>query len=32
MRSGVLENYSKSSDFSLKELELIYLDIMNFKI
>lgn len=31
MRSGVLEKYSKSSEFSLKELERIYLDIMNFK-
>jgi len=31
MRSGVLENYSNSSQFSLKELETIYLDIMNFK-
>ena len=31
MRSGVLENHSKSSNFSLKELESIYLDIMNFK-
>ena len=31
MRAGVLENYSASSDFSLKELEAIYLDIMNFK-
>jgi len=31
MRSGVLENYSKSSNFSLKELESVYLDIMNFK-
>lgn len=31
MRSGVLENYSNSSEFSLKELEAIYLDIMNFK-
>lgn len=31
MRAGVLENYSNSSDFSLKELETIYLDIMNFK-
>ncbi len=31
MRSGILENYSNSSDFSLKELETIYLDIMNFK-
>ncbi|WP_452598467.1 ABC transporter ATP-binding protein [Pontimicrobium sp. MEBiC01747] len=31
MRSGVLENYSNSSQFSLKELEAIYLDIMNFK-
>tara|TARA_B110000259_G_scaffold70055_1_gene82595 strand:+ start:141 stop:854 length:714 start_codon:yes stop_codon:yes gene_type:complete len=31
MRSGMLENYSESSEFSLKELESIYLDIMNFK-
>lgn len=31
MRSGVLENYSNSSELSLKELETIYLDIMNFK-
>ncbi|MFT5253601.1 MAG: ABC-2 type transport system ATP-binding protein [Flavobacteriales bacterium] len=31
MRSGKLENYSNSSDLSLKELETIYLDIMNFK-
>lgn len=31
MRSGALESYSKSSNFSLKELESIYLDIMNFK-
>ena len=31
MRSGILENYSKSADLSLKELEGIYLDIMNFK-
>lgn len=31
MRSGVLENYSKTADLSLKELETIYLDIMNFK-
>lgn len=31
MRSGILENHSNSSDFSLKELETIYLDIMNFK-
>ena len=31
MRSGILENYSKSSNFSLKELESVYLDIMNFK-
>ncbi len=31
MRSGVLENYSNSSGLSLKELETIYLDIMNFK-
>ncbi|WP_299106764.1 ABC transporter ATP-binding protein [uncultured Tenacibaculum sp.] len=31
MRSGVLENHSKTADLSLKELETIYLDIMNFK-
>jgi ABC-2 type transport system ATP-binding protein len=31
MRSGVLENYSNSSDLSLNQLEAIYLDIMNFK-
>ncbi len=31
MRSGILENYSATSDFSLKQLETIYLDIMNFK-
>ena len=31
MRSGKLENYSNSSELSLKELETIYLDIMNFK-
>lgn len=31
MRSGILENYSNTSDFSLSELEKIYLDIMNFK-
>ncbi|MEO9572303.1 MAG: ABC transporter ATP-binding protein [Polaribacter sp.] len=31
MRSGVLQNYSNTSDLSLKELETIYLDIMNFK-
>lgn len=31
MRSGVLQNYSNSSDVSLKQLENIYLDIMNFK-
>ena len=31
MRNGVLENLSTSSDLSLKELENIYLDIMNFK-
>jgi len=31
MRSGALENYSKTSELSLKELETIYLDIMNFK-
>ncbi|MEP3837710.1 MAG: ABC transporter ATP-binding protein [Algibacter sp.] len=31
MRSGVLQNYSNTSELSLKELETIYLDIMNFK-
>ena len=31
MRAGVLENYCNTSDLSLKELENIYLDIMNFK-
>lgn len=31
MRSGTLQNYSNSSELSLKELESIYLDIMNFK-
>ncbi len=31
MRSGVLQKYSKTTDFSLKELETIYLNIMNFK-
>ena len=31
MRSGRFENYSDSSNLSLKELEDIYLDIMNFK-
>ena len=31
MRAGVLENYFNTSDLSLKELENIYLDIMNFK-
>lgn len=31
MRSGELQNHSKASDLSLKELETIYLDIMNFK-
>lgn len=31
MRNGVLENHSNSADLSLKELESIYLDIMNFK-
>ncbi len=31
MRSGSLENHSNSSNLSLKELETIYLDIMNFK-
>ena len=31
MRSGRLEKYSDTSKFSLKELERIYLDIMNFK-
>ena len=31
MRAGLLENYCNTSDLSLKELENIYLDIMNFK-
>ena len=31
MRSGVLENYSRTSNLTLKELETIYIDIMNFK-
>ncbi|MBD0825484.1 ABC transporter ATP-binding protein [Aestuariibaculum marinum] len=31
MRSGMLQKYSKTTDLSLKELETIYLDIMNFK-
>lgn len=31
MRSGILENHSNTSELSLKELETIYLDIMNFK-
>lgn len=31
MRSGLLENHSKTSNLSLKQLEDIYLDIMNFK-
>lgn len=31
MRAGVLQNYSNTSELSLKELETIYLDIMNFK-
>ena len=31
MRYGALEKYSDSSKFSLKELESIYLEIMNFK-
>ena len=31
MRSGVLQNYSNTHDVSLKELEKIYLEIMNFK-
>jgi ABC-2 type transport system ATP-binding protein len=31
MRSGILENYSATADLSLKQLETIYLDIMNFK-
>jgi len=31
MRSGALESHSESSELSLKELEAIYLDIMNFK-
>ena len=30
MRSGILENQSIASALSLKELEYIYLDIMNF--
>ena len=31
MRSGILENYSSTSELTLKQLETIYLDIMNFK-
>ncbi|CAL2108316.1 ABC transporter ATP-binding protein [Tenacibaculum sp. 190524A02b] len=31
MRKGSLQSYSNASDLSLKELENIYLDIMNFK-
>ena len=31
MRSGELQNHTESSNLSLKELETIYLDIMNFK-
>jgi ABC-2 type transport system ATP-binding protein len=31
MRSGILENYSSTSKLTLKQLETIYLDIMNFK-
>lgn len=31
MRSGSLEQFSETTDLSLKELEDIYLDIMNFK-
>ena len=31
MRSGVLENHSRTSNLTLKELETIYIDIMNFK-
>ena len=31
MRSGMLENHSETSNLSLKQLEEIYLDIMNFK-
>jgi len=31
MRSGILENHSETSNLSLKQLEEIYLDIMNFK-
>lgn len=31
MRSGLLENHSETSNLSLKQLEEIYLDIMNFK-
>ena len=31
MRSGILENHSRTSKLSLKQLEAIYIDIMNFK-
>lgn len=31
MRSGILQKHANSADLSLKELEAIYLDIMNFK-
>ena len=31
MRSGILENYSSTPELTLKQLETIYLDIMNFK-
>lgn len=31
MRSGILENHSETSNLSLKQLQEIYLDIMNFK-
>ena len=31
MRSGMLENYSSTPNVSLRELETIYLDIMNLK-
>jgi len=31
MRSGELQSHTETSDLSLKELETIYLDIMNFK-
>ena len=31
MRAGELQSHAESSQLSLKELEAIYLDIMNFK-